>query len=169
MFGKTARQLRRICTPCRKKAWAAYDKANPHLKQLRNDKHYKKQVQEAETAYELWLSKANVPLKPLSEAEWLEACRYFGGCAVCGSEHIEVRQFFVTPGQTDQISYSAINVFPTCGTCATHTRKVANPFKWLDKELGTAIKLGMNDERRQRMVDYFTLQIEKVVNDERES
>jgi hypothetical protein len=95
----------------------------------------------------------------MSEQQWLEACNYFNGCAICGSEDIETREFFVPFSKGGR--YTAWNMFPLCGKCAIHTKPAANPFIWLDDYLGKAKDLGLNDYRKERLIEYMLLQIER--------
>lgn len=97
--------------------------------------------------------KKNLPTKPMTEDEWYEVCEYFGGCAICGDAYIETRQFFMN--FQDGGKYTAWNMFPLCGKCSTHTKFVENPFIWLDRRLGHTRKIGITEERRNKMLKYF--------------
>ena len=52
----------------------------------------------------------------LTEAQWLEACNFFNGCARCSSEEIDTRGFFV--GRELGGRYCDWNVIPLCSKCA---------------------------------------------------
>lgn len=116
----------------------------------------------ASLKYSEWLDLTKLDFKLLSEDDWLKACAYFDGCAICGNDHIEAREFLV--GFQEGGRYTAWNIFPMCGRCAKLARQTANPFIWLDSYLGTAKKLGLTEERKQRLLEYFVLQIERVNN-----
>jgi len=110
--------------------------------------------------YADWLDLTNVEFKLMSEQEWLATCAYFDGCAICGEEYIETREFFVKFVEGGR--YASWNMFPMCSNCATKVRLAANPFIWLDDYLGAAKKLGLTEERKQKLLEYFILQIERM-------
>lgn len=153
----------RECTPCSKNRKKQHDKKNPQQRYDRDKRFMDKRFAMAAERFEEWKKKTNLPFKPLAEQQWLEACSHFRGCALCDSEHIEVRQFFVN--FKDGGRYTAWNVYPICGKCATKTRKIANPFQWLDRYTGYAIELGITKEIGDKLVAYLELQIEKAVKD----
>ncbi len=69
--------------------------------------------------FDLWLEKVRqVPADypTLTEAQWLEACSFFNGCARCYSEEIDTRGFFV--GRELGGRYCDWNVIPLCAKCA---------------------------------------------------
>jgi hypothetical protein len=113
--------------------------------------------EQANKKYEEWMDLSKVDFKLLTEKEWTEACVFFGGCAICGSEHIETRHFFVDFREGGR--YTAWNVFPMCGDCSKKVRNYKNPFVWLDKYIGS---IDMPKERIDRMLEYFLMQIERV-------
>lgn len=94
--------------------------------------------------------------KTLTEAEWLETCRYFGGCATCGNSHVESRQYFVPFSAGGR--YTVWNVFPMCADCAKHLRLISNPFIWLDRRIGAKSLEGLTDERRERLIEFIKRQ-----------
>lgn len=79
--------------------------------------------------FEDWVklvNKANKNLKLLTEAEWLEACDYFKGCALCGKEEISARSFFIAYKYGGR--YAAWNIIPTCEQCNKNMHRQQNPF-----------------------------------------
>lgn len=57
----------------------------------------------------------------LTDADWKHACRFFGGCALCGGQ-IEVRhKYFPT---TLNGEYTPWNIIPLCSQCAKQYRMV---------------------------------------------
>lgn len=69
--------------------------------------------------FDEWLEKVKQVPKDyptLTEAQWLEACRFFNGCARCASEEIDTRGFFV--GRELGGRYCDWNVIPLCAKCA---------------------------------------------------
>lgn len=66
----------------------------------------------------------------LTEAEWLQACKHFKGCAVCGAQEITAKTFFVHFQLGGR--YAAWNIIPTCDKCAEKlTMSKHNIFKML--------------------------------------
>lgn len=73
----------------------------------------------------------SVPIRILSEQEWLRACSYFGKCAYCKNEDIAARTFFVSYALGGR--YTAWNILPVCEHCALKYRSTGNPFVQLDR------------------------------------
>lgn len=110
--------------------------------------------------FEEWVklvNKANKNLKLLTEAEWLEACNYFKGCALCGKEEISARSFFIAYKYGGR--YAAWNIVPTCEQCNKNMHRQQNPFlsaktysaarkitEYLRPKLLAAIKGGEDNE-----------------------
>jgi hypothetical protein len=107
---------------------------------------------------------SKIDFKPMSENEWLSVCAYFEGCAICGEEHIETRQFLVP--FKDGGRYASWNILPMCEKCSGVAKKYDNPFRWLHKSLGNAYKMGLTDERKNKILEYFILQMERCKNNE---
>lgn len=156
-FGVHNGRRKSICKSCSFKPLHALDTKEWNLE--RNRKFMSIRLKEAEAKLDALHKAAKQPFKILSEQQWLEACSYFNGCAICGHEHIETRQFILNPKHGGK--YSVWNVVPMCGKCATYTVRVKNPFVWLDHHLGYAKTLGLNDERRQKLYDFIIQQIDR--------
>jgi hypothetical protein len=148
------------CNPCFARRRKEFLENNKYERYIKDKRFIDKRKDEAASKFKDWKVKTDLPFKPLSEQQWLEACSYFDGCAVCGNEHIEIRQFFVNFKHGGR--YTAWNVYPMCGKCATYTRQIENPFVWLDKHLSTSYAMGMTEQRAERLVSYLQSQIEKV-------
>lgn len=112
---------RGYCTKCKAKSDIAY---------LRRNKA------KATEEYLDWLntiSQVPAPLRTLTEEDWDYACRYFGGCAICGKPEIEARVYYVPRGLGG--SYTMYNIVPVCEKCAMTYNQVlrdatvSNPFK----------------------------------------
>lgn len=89
-------------------------------------------------AYEAWLKRTrSAPFKALSEADWLEACRYFGGCALCNNVEISARGYFIP--YTMGGRYTAWNILPLCEQCTLETKYQLNPWLRLDEYLNDSI------------------------------
>lgn len=81
--------------------------------------------------FDIWLDKVKaVPKKypTLTEAQWLEACRHFDGCARCHNRDIDTRGFFV--GAELGGRYCDWNVIPLCERCATTWDLTKSAFKY---------------------------------------
>lgn len=52
----------------------------------------------------------------LTEQQWMDACRFFDGCARCHSKEIDARGFFIGPAQGGR--YCDWNIIPLCERCA---------------------------------------------------
>lgn len=161
-FYMDGNKYRSQCRKCNADRLRQYDKQNPERVKARKIRNRMEKLEQLDILHQSWLDKVKVPFKPLSEDEWHKACQYFGGCALCGNEHIEAREFFLPFGKGGK--YAAWNMFPLCGKCATISRRVENPFRWLDNREGYLATIGISTERRQKLIDYFYQQIEKVGN-----
>lgn len=98
------------------------------------NKQYHKDTAKLDALYTDWLAKVkNLPFKPLTEEQWLETCAHFNGCALCGSEHIDARVYFVEFKEGGQ--YAVWNIIPACDKCATKLKLQPNPFRRLSNLL----------------------------------
>jgi hypothetical protein len=141
----------------------AFDKKNRQQRYDRDRRFWDTRKEELETRYNTWKEViAKLPFKPISEQEWLAACSHFGGCAICGDDHIETRQYFIP--FKDGGKYTAYNVFPMCGKCSTHAKRLLNPFTWFDRYYGKG-GLNVTKEAGEKLVAYLELQITKVVKE----
>lgn len=80
---------------------------------------YAKRASQYKAELNDWLSKIKkVPdnYPTLTEAQWIEACIYFGGCARCGNPDISSRNFFIR--RRDGGRYCAWNIIPLCEECS---------------------------------------------------
>lgn len=147
--------LTRRCPECNRKNARDWDNAHKEQRLARVYRFYDKRLIAAEKEMYDWMEKLQrLPPKVMSEDEWLETCRYFGGCAICGSEYIETRHFFIPFEEGGK--YAVWNMIPLCGTCAAGLPKsIGNPFKWFDKYFGNAEALGLNEERKNKLVSYL--------------
>lgn len=103
-----------------------------------------------------WLDNIKRPTKLLKEDEWLRACSYFNGCAICGNESIEVRWIFVPPQLFGKGSYTACNVIPVCGKCGEILlKKDLNPFSYMGEQGINQLKGNINN-----IVDYLQMILE---------
>ena len=101
-------------------------------------RYAKRKAAEAASRYEAWLKKVRAVPKDyltLTEAQWQEACRFFNGCARCGSPEIDARVFYVSNKLGGR--YCDWNVIPVCSVCNTRFSNETNPYltaKWKDAD-----------------------------------
>lgn len=141
-----------VCRPCETRQHAAWVRER---KNLAND------------AMRDWLKKiSNIPqpYKTLTEDEWLEACKHFGGCAYCGDANIDSRSMFIsfkTGGR-----YCAWNILPACEKCETLRRsesehyflRMDNMLRRGNKE--PAKKHGFTLEKLNKITEYLQSKME---------
>ncbi|MNB67576.1 hypothetical protein D3C87_1230790 [compost metagenome] len=148
--------IRLMCKPCAKINGRKFSDNNKEWRLKYHGDYRAKRQREAEKIYEEWKNTSQLPFKPLTEDQWLEACRYFNGCALCGNPHIEVRQFFLEFQNGGR--YAPWNVYPTCTDCNPKVRRTENPFAWLRSQ----IRAGKIEKKYyDKLVEYFVVQIEK--------
>lgn len=141
-----------ICRKCRTKQYAAWRKGK---------------VDNADNAYNEWLDKVNIQLKTdtetLTESQWMEACKHFGGCAYCGDTSIDARSMFIA--FKDGGRYANWNIVPACERCETSHKHIENPFKRMDQHLyrsqdNQARKYNYSVENLQKITDYLQSKME---------
>lgn len=164
--GKTYR--RKECKVCMRERKKAHDRANRDQRYARDRRFIDKRRETLKQQYDEWRERiAKLPMKPLSEQQWLTTCSYFGGCAICGNEHIETREYFIP--FVDGGTYTVWNIYPMCGNCAIKSKQINNPFAKFDKYLGANTRLNMAPENRDKLVGYLQSQIEKVEQNEQKT
>lgn len=104
-------------------------------------KYNEKRNKQHADQYADWLAKVKqVPTDypTLTEEQWMEACRHFGGCAQCGDENIEARGFFIAFKEGGR--YCDWNIIPMCDKCAADWKLCPNPFRtaWMRDNIGRA-------------------------------
>ncbi len=115
----------------------------------KNKRFYEKSKRVAQQRYEDWIELVDGAFThTLTEEEWLRACDYFDGCALCGSENISTRHYFI-PFKAGG-KYTEYNIIPVCEECTLTLKRAKNPFKYMDKEL---IKFtdGSRQQRLERL------------------
>ena len=91
-----------------------------------------------EAQFDEWLAKIKrVPrnYKTLTEAQWLEACNFFNGCARCGSDEIDTRGFFVDAKLGGR--YCDWNIIPLCESCASAWDLQRSAFRYITRRAQT--------------------------------
>lgn len=149
------------CKRCESDRKNEFNKRRPDLHAKNRHNFFKRRAEYAEKLFKKWLELSNKTFKPMTEEEWLQTCAYFGGCAICGDEYIAKREFFV-PFQSGG-HYTAWNMIPMCENCGRVTRYQENPFKWFDKYGTTGVRMGLTEERRDKIINYLIMQLEKAV------
>lgn len=87
--------------------------------QLAHVDSMRKRIAGMHDRFDEWLAKVREVPKDyptLTEEQWMEACRYFNGCARCDSDEIDARGFFI--GRQLGGRYCDWNVIPLCTKCA---------------------------------------------------
>lgn len=129
----------------------------------------------ADTSLKEWLTKISAIPKSsptLTEEQWMEACRHFGGCAYCGDMNIDSRSMFIR--FKDGGRYCAWNIIPACERCETLRKVIPNPFLRMDQKIRRgnkepAKKYGFTLEKLQNIVDYLQSKMEELTNENLQS
>ena len=82
-------------------------------------------IQANKDMYNEWYGKMlNVPADyhTLTEDEWLEVCKHFNGCAICGDMEISARAFFIPFKEGGR--YCNWNIIPVCEACSIRWQTV---------------------------------------------
>jgi hypothetical protein len=113
---------RSICRQC---YYARRDAIGPYRNTYKDSPQYIYTLKQ----YEEWLALISQikTVHPLTEAQWLEACRYFGKCALCNNETIDTRGFFIPFKAGGR--YANWNILPICEECANDMKISQNPFR----------------------------------------
>lgn len=145
---------RALCKTCFNKTNKIYDKIS---KQRRYDK--------MDARFEAWIAKikkvpANYPT--LTEEQWIEACRFFKGCARCNSEQIDTRGFFI--GAALGGRYCDWNIIPLCEKCATAWNLNASVFKYTEQKDHISRSREYRDNL-EKIVEYLEVKLNNAISD----
>lgn len=113
---KYYRHNRLVCKHCYDTVTRKPDD-NKRLKQRRID------------VYNEWVAKVKrIPADypRLTEAQWLAAVKHFNGCALCQSETVDTRWYFIPFKEGGR--YCDWNIIPVCDKCAVKIRITPNYF-----------------------------------------
>lgn len=80
--------------------------------------------------YNEWVEKiSKIPkdYPTLTEDQWMEAVKHFNGCALCKSDDVDTRGYFIPFKNGGR--YCDWNIIPVCDKCATEIRLNPNYFK----------------------------------------
>jgi hypothetical protein len=136
---------------------------------------YNKNINITDTQFKDWLDKIKrVPkdYPTLTQEQWLAACKHFDGCAMCDSESIDARGFFIEFKEGGR--YCDWNVIPMCDICVSNHKIRTNPFKMMHHRLGikpksskeTNLEFAHNSPKRlKKIVDYLQPILEDAIND----
>jgi hypothetical protein len=129
-------------------------------------RRYNSLCAEADKSFADWLEQlGKVKTHTLTEDEWMEACKHFGGCALCDSDSIDARGYFIR--FEDGGKYNACNVIPLCEKCATVLKRQPNPFRQMHPQINRnlATSRGMSVDKLHKVVDYLQSKLGGIVDD----
>lgn len=156
----------KLCRTCYNKRNGVYQKRVKRTTED-NQKKYRRLVKEADDRFAAWTKRlSEIKTHTLTEDEWLEACRYFGGCALCANDSIDARGYFVR--FEDGGKYNACNVIPVCDKCATEIKYQSNPFRQMNPTLNRnlATSRGLSLAKLERAAGYLLSKMEGVENEQ---
>lgn len=96
---------------------------------VRNPNAYQDTQRRRKNMYAEWVEKVRkVPedYPRLTEAQWLEAVKYFNGCAFCGADSVDARGYFIPFKNGGR--YCDWNIVPMCEACSIRMKKDSNYF-----------------------------------------
>lgn len=142
---------------------------------MKEQRRRQKAIEKVEGDFNAWLDMINKVPKDyhtLNNGEWFEACRYFGGCALCDSKEMDSRWFFI-PFKVGG-RYCNWNVIPVCEKCSTAIKRATNPFRALHPRLGqigSDVARGLEHyhnagKRLDKIVGYLKPKLEAAANEE---
>lgn len=156
----------KLCRKCYNKRNGEYCK-----KRVRTTDERQKTVRrwraEADERFAAWIDKlSKIKTHTLTEAEWLETCSYFKGCALCDDEHITTRGYFIR--FEDGGKYNACNVIPLCDKCATEIKYQSNPFRQMNPNLNRnlATSRGLSLAKLEKAAGYLQTKMEGIVDEQ---
>lgn len=163
-----------ICTVCKKHSDNLLHSRCAECRRQRDIEWRNNRIDEDKKTLTEWLDKIHdipTPYTTLTEDQWLEACKHFGGCAYCGSPEIESRAMFITFKRGGR--YCDWNIIPSCERCQTVLKTDDNPFRYMDSRLycwkGSPLaKNGFSLENLQKIVDYLGSKIDKHIGEVKE-
>lgn len=151
---------RSACRKCEKKREKEVRARNVDTARAADKRRKQNKDARLDKKFELWKENvARTPSPPLTETEWLKACKHFGGCAICGNERIEARMFFIH--FKDGGRYVAHNIIPACAQCAVTVRIFNNPFKWATYSV-ISTRTKFKTAGLKRVTDYLSAQVKGV-------
>lgn len=135
----------------------------------------KKRIDAMDGRFKQWLEKVKqVPVNypTLTEAQWLDACNFFNGCARCHSDEIDTRGFFV--GRELGGRYCDWNIIPLCTKCAKmwrldksmfvyayHKDKVKNDKRY--RPLGVTDSKTEFQDSLEKIIKYLEVKLDRAI------
>ena len=153
-----------LCRTCYNKRQLTYNRTAS--KAAAAERHRRKIIKEADDRFAAWTQRLKqINMHTLTEEEWMEACNYFGGCALCGSDSIDARGYFIK--FEDGGKYNACNVIPLCDKCATDLKRQTNPFRQMNTEINSnlAVSRGLSFKKLNKAAEYLQTKMEGVDNE----
>lgn len=146
------------------------NKTNSRCRKCNSEEHAAwrhSRMNSADTKLQEWLKKIKAlptPYRTLTEDEWMQACKHFGGCAYCGSDQIDSRSMFIQFDKGGR--YCAWNIIPACEKCETMHKFIQNPFKRMDEHLyrsqgNQTRKYNQSLDSLNKIVDYLQSKMEE--------
>lgn len=126
---------------------------------------YERFLDRKKTESELWLDKVRrVPKNypTLSEEQWIDVCRFFGGCARCGSSDVDTRGFFIS--HTNGGRYCDWNIIPLCERCAMVWNTDKNQFLYTVFKDYNDRAHGEYQRQLQRIKQYLEAKLDAAVS-----
>lgn len=155
-----------LCRTCYNKRHAIYQKKVYVDPEHHND--YRKRLYVvSDNKFAEWTARLkSIKTHTLTEDEWMEACRYFKGCALCNIESIDARGYFVR--FEDGGKYNACNVIPLCDKCATELKYQHNPFRRINTMFNSSLDLvrGISTDKLNKAADYLQRKMEGAENEQ---
>lgn len=156
-----------LCRKCFNKRRSEYNQKNKiYLTTDDYQKQYRRRCKEADERFAAWLNQIKeLNVHTLTEEEWLDACRYFNGCALCNSDQIDARGYFIR--FEDGGKYNVCNVIPLCDKCATSLKYQSNPFRQMNPYINRnlATYRGLSKDNLERVAEYLQQKIRGVTNE----
>lgn len=153
------------CRKCYNKRNGVYQKRVIHTTDD-NQKYYRRLCKEADERFAAWIEQLkSITTHTLTEDEWLECCSYFGGCALCNSDQIDARGYFIR--FEDGGKYNACNVIPICDKCATAIKYQSNPFRQMNPIINRnlATSRGYSLEKLEKVAEYLQSKMGGIANE----
>ena len=155
----------KLCRKCYNKRNGVYQKRVMHTTDD-NQKYYRRLCKEADERFAAWIEQLkSITTHTLTEDEWMESCRYFGGCSLCNSDQIDARGYFIR--FEDGGKYNACNVIPICDKCATALKYQSNPFRQMNPIINRnlATSRGYSLEKLEKVAEYLQSKIGGIDNE----
>lgn len=149
-----------LCVDCKKARLKQYP---DYTRDRRSKEYMAREIAKVEARYEAWIKLITAaPFKPITEEQWLQACRFFEGCALCDSTSIDARGYFIAFKNGGR--YVAWNILPMCEKCETDLKVCLNPFRRLDPKFNNSLAQcrGISTKKLNKAAQYLQDRLEEV-------